>query len=390
MTSTILKKCPSFIKQKRINGEDIKIPFNFNSENTDFATTLNIPEQRKADVIEESDGKLKFKKVEIKTEKSGFSYFLDGIERKKIVFYYRSVPIIYGCVGAAILKRTDKTLHSSNLEDFQEKFYLPEKTYSDCPPHYFEPAEIKEFEKNYINIGEKNYSGSYPIYPAEFIKAAHSKIQTQRGDIESSLARKWVDSDYQDGWLFVDGRIEGKKITGENIAGIIKSHKACYFDYAEQQKIYNMAKGERSSVFQPIDKNGKKENVYSWYLRLHYSKNKGVNDFGIVRVEIPASDFNKQLNSKDEDLIREQMFPKNELQKLPAKHSSASTFCTPTSWAKKSLHCRAEEISNWILLETKPVCFPASRWDRMIYPIKYCEDYLKSKAPTWTMIESIN
>jgi len=344
MTASILKNCTSFIKQKRLGGEDIKIPFNLNPEQAEMLPAVSIPEQAAADVIEEPDGKLKFKKVEVQTQKSCFSYFLDGIERKKIIFYYRSVPVIYGYVGAAILKREDKTLHSSDWEKFSEKFYLPQKTNSECPPHYFDYEEIKELVgKNYTNIGEKNNQGGYPILPAEFIQAAHSKIQTDRGEIEKNLANQWAAENHSDGWLFIDGRIEGK-INGNNLAGIIKSHHACYFDFIDQQRIYNMEKGQRSSVFQPVNKNGKKENVFSWYLRIHYNKRNGVNDFGIIRVEIPAN----------EKLLRQ-----------------------------------ADEISSWILLETKPVSFPASRWDRMIYPIKYCEDYLKAKAPSWTVIESI-
>jgi hypothetical protein len=345
MTSVIIKNGASFIKQKKSLGEDIKIPRALSSpENMDFAPQVNTPDKRNSEIVEETDGKIKLKKVEIKTEISGFSYFLDGIERKRIVFYYRQISVIYGCVGAAIIKRTDKKLHSCGLEKFSENFYLPLKINSDAPNHYFEQEEIKQLGKNYINIGEKNYTGSYPILPAEFTQAAHAKIQTERNSLETSLAQRWCDTSKNDGWLFKDGRIEGK-ISGDNIAGIIKSHQACYFDYEEQYKIYTMGKGQRSSVFQPADKNGKKENVFSWYLRLHSDKRSGVNDFGIIRVEIPA---------------------------------------------KESLLKKVDEISSWILLETKPVGFPASRWDRMIYPIKYCEDYLKAKAPSWTMLESLS
>lgn len=344
MTSTIIKNGSAFIKQKKISGEDIKIPKNFfNPENMDFASPVNIPENMDAEIIreDEPDGILRFRKIEIKTEKSGFSYFLDGIERKKIVFYYRQIPIMYGYVGAAVLKRTDKQLHSCGIEKFSEKFYIPVKTSSDSPNHYFEFNEIKELgevDKNIKKIGEKDKLKM----PTEFIKAAEDQIHADREDLEKLLAQDCINNN-KDGWLFVDGRIAGK-ISGENLAGIIKSHRACYFDYEDQYKIYTMEKGQRSSIFQPKGKNGQNENVFTWYLRLHYDKRNGVNDFGIIRVEIPA---------------------------------------------KKELIKRVDEISSWILLETKPVGFPASRWDRMIYPIKYCEDYLKSKAPTWTMIESI-
>ena len=158
----------------------------------------------------------------------------------------------------------------------------------------------------------------------------------------------WVDSKFNDGWLFVDGTLNTKSqnvLESSNIAGIVKSHGVYYFPFEKMCELYSMEKGQRSSVFQPYDKTGKKKDIFTWYLRLHHDKRNGVNDFGIVRVEIPA---------------------------------------------KKELISKVDEISSWILLETKPVGFPASRWDRMIYPIKYCEDYLKSKAPSWTMIESLS
>jgi len=346
-----LKDFQNFITEKRINGEDIKIPKTlYNSEEDVFSGPESDFEQRKKEIIENFDGNSRIKKVERKTEKSGFSYFLDGIERKKILCYFRSIPFIYGYVGAAILKRTDKTLHSTNLEKGEGKFYLPVKEEKNCPTHYLELKEVEKI-KNYKNIGKIAKSGNregYPVFSNEFLQQAHSEIQEKRRKIEVKLTDKWLDSKFNDGWLFVDGTLNTKShkdLESPKIAGIVKSHGVYYFSFEEMYGFYNMKKGERSVVFQPCDKTGEKKDIYTWYLRLHSDKRNGVNDFGIIRVEIPA---------------------------------------------KQELLDRVDEISSWILLETKPVGFPASRWDRMIYPIKYCEDYLKSKAPTWTMIESLS
>jgi len=345
-----LKDFQNFLNKKRRAGEDIKIPKSlYNSEEDSFSKPENNIQQRKFDIVGEPDGKLKFKKIEIKTEKSGFSYFLDGIERKKILCYLRSIPFIYGYVSAAILKRTGKKLHSTEMELSGGNFYLPVKENENCPMHYLEDEEIKDI-KNTVNIGviKKGESEGYPRFPEEFIKQAHSEIQEKRRKIEVALTDKWLESKFNDGWLYVDGTLNTKSqkvLESSNIAGIVKSHGVYYFNFDEMYKLHSMKKGERSSVFQPYDKTEKKKDIFTWYLRLHYNKNNGVNDFGIIRVEIPA---------------------------------------------KEELIDRVDEISSWILLETKPVGFPASRWDRMIYPIKYCEDYLKSKAPTWTMIESLS
>ncbi len=349
MTSSLIHRGITFIKEKKQKGIDIKIPRKSLQNNENF-TINEIFEQKTAKILEDN-GKLKIKKIEITTEKSGFSYFLDGIERKKILFYYRSIPVIYGYTAAVILKRTDKKLHFAGMEKTGENFYLPVKEHADCPEHYFSKEEIKNLGENIVNIGEirqRSKSMDYPMLPEQFIQAAHSSIETCRNGLEESLTKTWTESGFNDGWLFVDGRLENKNkkiLSGSNLVGIIKSHHATYFDYEDQYKIYSMKKGERSGIFQPKGGNGKKENVFSWYLRLHYDKTHGDNNFGLIRVEVPA----------EEEFLK-----------------------------------KADLISSWILLETKPAAFPASRWDRMIYPIKYCEDYLKSKAPSWTLIDSLN
>jgi hypothetical protein len=320
-----MNKLRTFIKEKRQTGEDIKIP-RIARENDDFSNMKDINDILNSEVLE-NNGILHTKTVQITEKTSQFRYFLDGIERKKILFYYKSIPCIYGYVAAAVLGRTDKKMHSIGLEKPYEALYLPASHFPDD-----------------LGIKITNIQKDEPMLPDQYIFEAHKEIQKVRGELERGMVREWISQNNNDGWLFVDGRVEklSRELTsGKNIVGIIKSHHACYFDIEQQFKIYSMKKGERSSVFQPQDKQGNKEKVFSWYLRLHYDSKYGTNDFGLIRVEIPA----------DEALID-----------------------------------KADLISNWILLETKPVAFPASRWDRMIYPIKYCEDYLKSKAPSYSRL----
>lgn len=315
----------TIIRERKQNGDDIKIP-KITRENDDFTNVQNTAEKLGAQILE-NNGKLHIKPVEITDSSSGFAYFSDGIERKKILCYYRNIPCIYGYVAAVILGRTDKKMQSIGLEASQETLYLPKR--------YF-PEDL--------GIETKDIELEEIVLPNQYIFEAHKKIQSVRGELERSLVRQWIAQKNDDGWLFVDGRVEklSREVTsGKNIVGIIKSHHACYFELEQQYRIFSMKKGERSSVFQPIDNQGRKENVFSWYLRLHYDKNHGTNEFGLIRVEVPA----------DEAMLD-----------------------------------KIDTISSWILLETKPVAFPASRWDRMIYPVKYCEDYLKSKAPSYSRI----
>ena len=341
----MLNKVSKFIKDKKYNEENILVIKGQSEDDfSGFSPAPEIPEQRTANILE--DAVLKLKKVIIKCEKSGFTHFLDGIERKKVILNYNFIPVTYGYVAAVIMGRTDKKMRSTGLEDVSEKIYLPYKKEKngDEPENYFNYEDVADLLPE--NTGTPNDDGTYPRFPKEFEKRAHNDIQTTRVQQEKALAKKWLNEDF-DGWLYIDGRLENKNnemASNPRVAGIIKSHHVYYFSPNEQNKIYMLKKGERTSVFQPIDKNNKEENIYSWYLRLHDNNHNGGLDFGIIRVEIPA---------------------------------------------KEELLNQVDIISQWILLERNPVAFPASRWDRMIYPIKYCEDYLKSKAPSWTKLESL-
>lgn len=338
----VINEINKLIKDKKHSGENIQVLKEQPDSDFDAINRTKQPKQKSALMIEGNS--LDIKKVPINTTKSGFNYFLDGIERNRVLFNYNFIPVTYGYVSAVILKRTDKKLHSIGLEDSRENLYLPIKSSTQSPSHYFDMKDFADykFRNNIINTGERDdKTGEYPKFPVEFEQRAHSDIQTTRGNLEKALTQKWLNQANDEGWLFIDGTLENRDssvLSELNIVGVIKSHSVYYFDFLDQSKIYNMKKGERTSVFKPENKN-----VFTWYLKLHESQN-GKEDFGIVRVEVPADD---------------------------------------------SLLNKVDEISSWILLETKPIAFPASRWDRMIYPIKYCEDYLKSKAPSWTIIESL-
>lgn len=340
-----LRNFPKFVRKKINEGANIRFPKVIgDQESSTFYQPADIPAQKTSVIIEGDRKELGIKAVKKKSEVSGFSYFLDGIERKRVIFSYNFIPITYAYVAAVIMKRTNKKMHSINLTEEMQTIYVPCKENNDSPEHYFDADEFTELDINITNIGIKDKkTEKYPLYPPEFEQKAHSQVQETRRKIEQNLTDKWLNNNYNDGWLFVDGPLATKSkslLSNAKAVGIIKSHHANYFSDKNQFKIYNLKKGERSNVFQP-----EKEDIYSWYLKIHENKRSGENTFGLVRIEIPA---------------------------------------------QKELLERVDEISSWILLETNPVAFPASRWDRMIYPIKYCEDYLKSKAPTWTMLESLS
>ena len=92
---------------------------------------------------------------------------------------------------------------------------------------------------------------------------------------------------------------------------------------------------ERSSVFRITSP--KRTTVASWYLRL---RDPSGHDpmWGLVRVEIAYPEPQRM------DRVGE----------------------------------RADEISRWVLAETSPLALPDARWDKMVYGIRDCEEFLRA------------
>jgi len=42
---------------------------------------------------------------------------------------------------------------------------------------------------------------------------------------------------------------------------------------------------------------------------------------------------------------------------------------------------QASELSGWLWAERAPLATPATRWDRLLYPLHQVEEYLKALAP---------
>ncbi len=163
------------------------------------------------------------------------------------------------------------------------------------------------------------------LHPLGWRDSARVAIANRRQQLETELAEQWCKTQ-EAGWLVIDGAISQ---VHPRAIGVIKSHNTQYFPFPEQAVILGLRAGQRSSMFQPAHRQG----VYSWYLRLRENHS---NDpyFGLIRIEASAK--------------------------------------TPE---------QANQISQWLMAERRPLALPDSRWDRLIYPIRDCEQYLRSHEP---------
>ena len=269
-------------------------------------------------------------------EASGFSHFLDGIERRQLLYYDSMTPMVYGFTAAVVReRRSDRKMYTFDSVS-QEKLYC---ACSKVDTEGLLGADIEIYD----TLADSEADKSAIEHPLRLLDLARRAVSKDREKLERALAEKWITkAGDSGGWLLWDGSITigFDAYKHPRVIGVIKSHQTHYFQGEEQSKIMKLRVGERSSVFMP--KARERTPVYSWYLRLHPNDGCDVY-FGLIRIEAAASDETLEI---------------------------------------------VDMVSRWLLGERAPLALPDGRWDRMIYPIRDCEQYLKAIAPSRTFIEA--
>ena len=264
-------------------------------------------------------------------EPGRFGCFMDGMERQRVVLYFSAVPVVYGYTAAVIRTRgPDRRMRTHAPPAVREALFYSRRLV-DLQLDGIDSIDTDDEEK--------------PVeeHPMILLEAAKKKVSNVRDRLESRVTSEWLAAfEGSEDWLLVDGSLTGDydRYPAPNAVGVTKSHQTQYFPMEEQRKVLALRVGERSGVF--IPKGRKRPDVYSWYLRLRPNDGRDVY-FGLVRVEAAASERTLEM---------------------------------------------VDEISRWLLAERCPLSLPDSRWDRMIYPIRDCEQYLHSLAPTRTILEA--
>lgn len=260
----------------------------------------------------------------------GFTGFLDGVQRSHVADYAGPVPIVAGWVAAVIRIRVDRRMVTWSDGHRQEaRLYAPTRM---LPPSTRADLEAAGLELRDTLADNDETAG----HPFELLQRAVNGVKRDRDRLEQELAEQWVATG--DGVLFVDGGLPpGRGASGaDTCVGVIKNHHTIYAPGEALPVVLALRVGERSSVF--LVERSWSPPVLSWYLRLRESPS--VDPFiGLVRVEIARTDL-----------------------------------------ALASTTARADEVSRWVLAERAPLALPDARWDRMVYGIRDCEEYLRAAA----------
>ena len=252
--------------------------------------------------------------------------FLDGIERWSVVAYDGVVQIVNAYVAAAVRRRDDQGVLHTTLER--------SRAFAIAPVASMSAALRQVLEQSAPDV--EPVDGELVGQPARYLDKVESTVRRVRAHLERELAEASTAELGADEWLVVDGLLSRSPAVARHprALGVIKSHGAQFLEGRGLERALTLPAGHRTSVFAVRGGHTRTE-VYSWYLRLWPWEG---NDllYGLLRIEARSH---------------------------------------PDSVA------RANELSGWLWAERAPLATPATRWDRLLYPLHHVEEYLKTRAP---------
>jgi hypothetical protein len=260
----------------------------------------------------------------------GFRAFLDGTQRSQLVSYLGAgTPLILGRVAAVVRERRNRRMHTWHHPLVASRLYCAQRLVS---PAAWETLSVA-YGAQLVDITED--TAELAPHPFALRDAAVHRVQAHREELEQQLAERWCNMEHDP--LFIDGGISGseKVAVSSCTVGVVKSHRTLYAEGDALAAVLALGPRERSSVFRITSP--RRTTVASWYLRLRDSRGHDPM-WGLVRVEIACP-------------------PPEDLDRVGA---------------------RADEVSRWILAEASPLALPDARWDKMVYGVRDCEEYLRA------------
>lgn len=255
-----------------------------------------------------------------------FAAFLDGTQSSRVVQYMGGVPVVHATVAAVVRTRQDSRMRTWRAPIIERRLYAPLELLTGPVRNALESSDIEIFD---TMAGREVDS----IHPLALQETALQAVQSHRGAVERALLEEWCAAG--DGELFVDGGISESAhgAASARVVGVVKSHQQLYVQGDDLHVVLSLRGGERTSVVRVTSR--RRTPVASWYLRLRSAPGHDPL-WGLVRVEV----------------------------------ADVSSVSEATA--------RANEVSRWILAEALPLAVPDGRWDKMVYGIRDCEEFLRS------------
>jgi hypothetical protein len=250
--------------------------------------------------------------------------FLNGIERWSVVAYDGVVQVVNAYVAAAVQRRdTAGALHTT-LER--------SRAFAIAPLERMTAVTRHALERSAPDV--ETVGGDLVEQPARYLEMIEVTVRRIRARLERDLAEEAIDELEADEWLVLDGLLSRSPAVARHprALGVIKSHGAQFLEGRGLARALTLPAGHRTSVFAVRGGHTRTE-VYSWYLRLWPWEGNALL-YGLLRIEARAHP----------DTVR-----------------------------------RAQDVSGWLWAERAPLATPATRWDRLLYPLHHVEEYLKAR-----------
>ena len=259
----------------------------------------------------------------------GFRAFLDGTQRSRVAAYVGTAPIVHGTVAAVIRERVDRRMQTWGAPIAETRIYAPRPVV----PVATWNTLAAEFGGSLVDTCDGE--ADVVTHPFAMRDAAVHRVQAHREELERRLAERWCRDEREA--LYVDGGISGSEQVALSMqaVGVVKSHRTLYAEADALATVLSLGSLERSSVFRVTS--SKRTTVASWYLRLRDPAGRDPM-WGLVRAEMSL----------------------------------------PEARRMGEIGARADEVSRWILAEASPLALPDSRWDKMVYGVRDCEEYLRA------------
>jgi len=260
---------------------------------------------------------------------AAFQAFLDGTQRSEVASYVGGVPLVLGHAAAVVRERRNRRMHTWATPLVETRVYCPRAMLSTSAW-----ASLRSlYGEQLVDTSEGDVD--LTSHPFALRDAAVHRVQSHREGLEQRLAERWCAREREP--LFIDGGISGSEAVAVSscTVGVVKSHRTLYAEGEALAKVFALEHRERSSVFRITSP--KRTTVASWYLRLRDPRGHDPM-WGLVRVEVayPSADVMDRIGE------------------------------------------RADEVSRWILAEASPLALPDARWDKMVYGVRDCEEFLRA------------
>lgn len=259
---------------------------------------------------------------------AGFAAFLDGTQETQVARYLPGgVPIVIGTVGAVIRERRDRRMatwrHIVERRVYAPRALLSADAWLRLTSRGLDVVDAAPPDDEHDSARE---------HPLALRDNAKHRVQQDRESAEATLAVDWCARDARP--ILIDGGISGTEAVARSSCaiGVVKSHRTLYARGDALTTILSLEQGCRSSAF--LVTSPRRTTVASWYLRIRDPRGREPM-WGLVRVE------------------------------------AASSHEHPISE-------RADLISRWILAEATPLSLPDARWDKMVYGVRDCEQFLRA------------